>query len=123
MGNVPRRREFLYFDDIAYASVFMMKLDKEIFDLQVESAIQNHINIGYRSGVTISDPARAIADIVGYDGEITCVAGKPDGAPRKWIDSRKLLQFGRVLKNKVAGGFNFRIRSFFTAYFNSRCQI
>lgn len=92
-GTGTPKREFLYVEDMAAASVFVMQLDKLTFDQQAEP-MQNHINVGYGSDVTIADLARTVGKVVGYTGNISFDASKPDGTPRKWMDSKKLNQLG-----------------------------
>lgn len=102
MSNVPEvliwgtgtpRREFLYVDDMAAASVFVMQLDKSIYASQTE-LMQSHLNVGYGTDVTISELAHAIAKATGYLGKISFDETKPDGAPRKLMESGKLNQLG-----------------------------
>ena len=92
-GTGTPKREFLYVDDMAAASVFVMELDKAAYDAQVEP-MQSHINVGFGSDVTIAELAKAVATATGYQGKITFDTSKPDGAPRKWMDSGRLNQLG-----------------------------
>ena len=92
-GTGNPRREFLYVDDMADASVFVMGLDKKTFDSQTEP-MQSHINVGYGSDVTIHELAHAISKVTGYGGKFSFDPSKPDGAPRKWIDSGRLNHLG-----------------------------
>ncbi len=92
-GTGTPRREFLYVDDMAAASVFVMDLDKAIYD-QHTQPMQSHINVGFGSDVTIAELAGAIAKATGYQGKIGFDPSKPDGAPRKWMDSSRLIQLG-----------------------------
>ena len=92
-GTGTPRREFLYVDDMAAASVHVMHLDKAVYDAQTEP-MQSHINLGYGSDVTIAELAQAVGQTVGYQGEITFDANKPDGTPRKWMDSSRLNSLG-----------------------------
>ncbi len=92
-GTGTPRREFLYVDDMAAASVFVMDLDKSIYD-QHTQPMQSHINVGFGSDVTIHELAHAVAKATGYQGAISFDPTKPDGAPRKWMDSSKLNQLG-----------------------------
>jgi GDP-L-fucose synthase len=85
-GTGTPRREFLYVDDMAVASVHVMQLPKTTFEMHT-TPMQSHINVGSGSDVTIAELAQAIAQTVGYAGQIEFDASKPDGAPRKWIDS------------------------------------
>jgi GDP-L-fucose synthase len=92
-GTGTPRREFLYVDDMAAASIFVMDLDKSIDD-QHTDPMQSHINVGFGSDVTIKELAYAVAKTTGYAGKIVFDPSKPDGAPRKWMDSSKLNQLG-----------------------------
>ena len=92
-GTGTPRREFLYVDDMAAASVFVMELDKKTYDSQTEP-MQSHINVGYGSDVTINELAHAVAKATGYGGRISFDPSKPDGAPRKWMDSGRLNRLG-----------------------------
>jgi GDP-L-fucose synthase len=92
-GTGTPRREFLYVDDMATASVFVMQLDKATYDSQTEP-MQSHINVGYGSDVTIAELASAVAKATGYQGSISFDPSKPDGSPRKWMDSGRLNRLG-----------------------------
>jgi GDP-L-fucose synthase len=92
-GTGTPRREFLFVDDMAAASVFVMQLDKDTYDSQTQP-MQSHINVGYGSDVTIAELAKAVATATGYQGKITFDTSKPDGTPRKWMDSARLNQLG-----------------------------
>lgn len=92
-GTGTPRREFLYVDDMAAASVFVMDLDKTIYDQHTEP-MRSHINVGFGSDITIAELASAVAKATGYQGKISFDPSKPDGAPRKWMDSRKLMLLG-----------------------------
>jgi GDP-L-fucose synthase len=92
-GTGTPRREFLYVDDMAAASVHVMQLPKAIYD-QHTTPMQNHINVGSGSDVTIAQVAQTIAQTVGYAGQIEFDTSKPDGAPRKWMDSSRLNALG-----------------------------
>jgi GDP-L-fucose synthase len=92
-GTGTPRREFLYVDDMAAASVFVMQLDKTIYDEHTEP-MQSHINVGFGSDVTIAELAYAVAKATGYEGKINFDPSKPDGAPRKWMDSSRLNTLG-----------------------------
>jgi GDP-L-fucose synthase len=78
---------------MAAASIFVMDLDKAIYDQHTEP-MQSHINVGFGSDVTIAQLATEVAKATGYQGKIVFDPTKPDGAPRKWMDSSKLNQLG-----------------------------
>ena len=86
-------REFLYVDDMAAASVHVMNLPRATYD-QHTRPMQSHINVGYGSDITIAELARTVGQVVGYQGDIDFDATKPDGAPRKLMDSGRLNALG-----------------------------
>ena len=102
-GTGTPRREFLYVDDMAAASTFVMDLDKAIYKLNAEP-MQSHINVGFGSDVTIAELASAVANTTGYMGEILFDASKPDGSPRKWMDSGRLNKLGWKAKVDLNSG-------------------
>ena len=102
-GTGTPKREFLYVDDMAAASVFMMELDKVTYDSQTEP-MQSHINVGFGSDVTINELAHAVAKAIDYQGNISFDPSKPDGAPRKWMDSNRLNDLGWKPKVDLATG-------------------
>jgi len=102
-GTGTPRREFLYVDDMAAASVFVMELDKKTYDQQTEP-MQSHINVGSGSDITIAELAEAISISVGFEGKIQFDPERPDGAPRKWMDSSKLNRLGWYPAVPLDGG-------------------
>jgi len=92
-GTGKSKREFLYVDDMAAASIFIMDLDQATYG-QHTLPMQNHINIGYGLDLTIADLASTIAAVIGFKGEIHFDPSKPDGAPRKLMDSNRINQLG-----------------------------
>jgi len=102
-GTGTPRREFLYVDDMAAASVFVMHLAKATYDSQTQP-MQSHINVGYGSDVTINELAQAVAKATGYRGNIVFDSTKPDGAPRKWMSSERLNKLGWTPKVNLEEG-------------------
>lgn len=102
-GTGTPRREFLYVDDMAAASVHVMQLPKATYD-QHTTPMQSHINVGSGSDVTIANVAKIIAQTVGYQGQIEFDTSKPDGAPRKWMDSSRLNALGWQAKVDLQHG-------------------
>jgi GDP-L-fucose synthase len=92
-GTGTPKREFLYVDDMAAASVFVMDLPLDVYQSQV-SAQLSHLNVGYGDDVTIAELAHAVARVVGYKGRLAFDSTKPDGAPRKLTDSSRLFKLG-----------------------------
>jgi GDP-L-fucose synthase len=102
-GTGKPKREFLYVDDMADASVYVMNLDKTTYDLHT-TQMESHINVGSGSDVTIAELAFEIAKVTGYQGNIKFDASKPDGAPRKLMDSNRLNNLGRRAKTELQDG-------------------
>ncbi|WP_286281404.1 GDP-L-fucose synthase family protein [Polynucleobacter sp. HIN8] len=102
-GTGTPRREFLYVDDMAAASIFVMELDKKIYDASTKP-MQGHINVGYWEDITITQLALAISNVVGYQGKISFNSDKPDGAPQKWMNSNLLKKLGWVAKVDIMNG-------------------
>ncbi len=92
-GSGNSRREFLFVDDMAAASVFVMNLPKSKLDVHVQP-MQSHINVGFGKDITITELAVSVSKIVGYHGMINFDINKPDGAPRKLMDSSRLNALG-----------------------------
>jgi GDP-L-fucose synthase len=92
-GTGTPKREFLYVDDMAAASVHVMNLPKPAYD-QHTSPMLSHINVGYGSDLSVAEAAQTIAQVVGYTGAVTFDTSKPDGTPRKWMDSSRLNSLG-----------------------------
>jgi GDP-L-fucose synthase len=92
-GSGTPRREFLYVDDMAAASVFVMNLPKATLDALTQPT-QSHINVGFGEDITIKELALAVGKAVGYQGVIDFDTSKPDGSPRKLMDSSRLNALG-----------------------------
>ena len=74
--------------------VHVMNLPKPTYEQQHTSPMLSHINVGYGSDVSIAEAAQTIAQVVGYTGAVTFDTSKPDGTPRKWMDSSRLNSLG-----------------------------
>lgn len=104
-------REFLYVDDMAAASIHVMNLPKDVYDMHT-SPMQSHINVGYGSDITIAELARTVGQVVGYQGDIDFDSTKPDGAPRKLMDSSRLLALGWQAKVQLQDGLKLAYQDF-----------
>lgn len=113
-GTGTPKREFLYVDDMAAASVFVMQLDKATYDSQTQP-MQSHINVGYGEDVTITELAHAVAWATGYQGKIVFDPSKPDGAPRKWMDSGRLNRLGWAPQVNLENGLAQAYQAFISA--------
>jgi GDP-L-fucose synthase len=114
-GTGTQRREFLYVDDMASACVHVMLLPKTTYE-QHTNPMQSHINVGFGSDVTIAEVAQAIAHTVGYAGHIKFDTTKPDGAPRKWMDSTRLNNLGWKAQVNLHHGLTLAYQDFLARY-------
>lgn len=92
-GSGSPMREFLYVDDMAAAAVHVMNLDPAIYARHTQPML-SHINVGYGSDISIGELAQVVGRTVGYTGQIVFDPTKPDGAPRKLMDSSRLRSLG-----------------------------
>ncbi len=94
-GTGTPHREFLYNQDLARACVYLLNLDEERYSRFVgQEEIAPLINIGSGSDLTIGELAETVAKVVGFDGEIVWDTSKPDGTPRKLMDSSRIFSLG-----------------------------
>jgi GDP-L-fucose synthase len=110
-GTGTPMREFLYVDDMAAASVFVMELDKAVYDLHTEP-MQSHINVGFGSDVTIKALSETIRRTIGYEGKIVFDTTKPDGTPRKLMNSQRLESMGWKAKVNLSDGLLISYKNF-----------
>jgi GDP-L-fucose synthase len=90
-GNVMR--EFLYVDDMAQASLFVLESDDQAYKTNTQPML-SHINVGTGKDITIREMAETMKQVVGYEGNLTFDTTKPDGSPRKLIDVSRLSNMG-----------------------------
>ena len=112
-GSGRPMREFLYVDDMAAACVHVMNLPKASYERHTQPML-SHINVGYGSDLTIADLTRNVADTVGYAGQIRFDASKPDGTPRKLMDSSRLHKLGWQAKVDLPTGLALTYQDFLT---------
>lgn len=86
-------REFLHVDDMADASMFIFNLNQDLYKSNI-SSMESHINVGSGNEVTVRDLAYIIGDVVGFKGNLSFDTSKPDGTPRKLLDSSKIEKIG-----------------------------
>jgi GDP-L-fucose synthase len=109
-GTGAPRREFLFVDDLADACVFVLKHYSD----------EEHVNIGSGEEVVIAELARLVADVVGYRGEIVYDTSRPDGMPRKLLDSSKLLGLGWRARTSLRAGLEQAYAAFITGNYPAR---
>lgn len=92
-GSGRPRREFLHVDDMAAACLHVMQLSPADYRRHTEPRM-SHINVGTGRDVTIAGLAELVAEVVGFNGGLRFDASKPDGAPRKLLDTSRLATLG-----------------------------
>lgn len=92
-GSGTPMREFLHVNDMASASIYVMELDREVWQENTQPML-SHINVGTGVDCTIRELAQTIARVVGYRGQVVFDASKPDGTPRKLLDVSRLKKLG-----------------------------
>ena len=102
-GSGKPMREFLFVDDMAAACLHVMQLERSVYDQHTQPQLA-HINVGYGSDVSIAELALTIADVVGYQGGIAFDPTKPDGTPRKLMDSGRLNKLGWAASTTLRAG-------------------
>ena len=114
-GSGEPLREFLYVDDLAKASIFLLKKWNPVHELSSEELRETSntiINIGNESEIKIRDLANKIAKVCGYKGKIIWDTKKPDGTPRKKVDTTKLNKLGWEAKTNLDEGLNATLECF-----------
>jgi GDP-L-fucose synthase len=107
-GDGSPMREFLYADDLANALVYLMLNYNE----------KEFVNVGYGSDITIGDLAKTVANIVGFTGNIVFDRSKPNGTPKKLMDSGRLFATGWKPKTDLQEGIEMAYADFLTKHSN-----
>jgi GDP-L-fucose synthase len=102
-GSGSAMREFLYVDDMASASLFVLNMDKKIYSDNSKPML-SHINVGSGEDMTIKELAETIKKVVGFQGKIIYDVSKPDGTLRKVTDVSKLSKMGWKYKVNLEVG-------------------
>ncbi|EHY6469895.1 GDP-L-fucose synthase [Escherichia coli] len=110
-GTGTPKREFLYVDDMAAASVYVMELDDEIYKKNTQPML-SHINVGTGVDCSIREMAETMALVVGYDGKIVFDITKPDGSPRKLMDVTRLENLGWKYRYNLKQGLELTYKWF-----------
>lgn len=92
-GTGNAMREFLYVDDMAKASLFVLGLDDKTYQANTKSML-SHINVGTGKDISIREMSSVMKKVVGFKGSLTFDTKKPDGSPRKLIDISRLSNMG-----------------------------
>ena len=104
-GSGAPRREFLYVDDMANACVHVMNLDKAVYEQHTQPML-SLINVGYGDDITIGELAAVIARVICYQGDFVFDSNKPDGTPRKLMDSTRIKSLGWQAQVSLEAGLN-----------------
>ena len=114
-GTGTPRREFLYVAAMGAASEHVMHRDKATYDQHTQPML-SHINVGCGEDVTILEVAQTVARTVGYSGQIHTDPAKPDGTPRKLMDSSRLNALGWDAQVGLEAGLKAAYEDFLTNY-------
>ena len=110
-GTGTPKREFLYVEDMAEASIFVHNLDQDIFVAQTQPML-SQINVGTGIDVTIKELALLVKKVVGFDGAIIFDHSKPDGTLRKLMDISLLSKLGWNASTSLKTGLGFSYADF-----------
>lgn len=102
-GTGTPRREFLHVDDLAEAAIHIMNLPQETW-LSIMQSGQCHINVGFGKDISIAELANLIAKLISYSGKIKFDNSKPDGTPRKLLDTTRINKVGWYPKIILTAG-------------------
>lgn len=105
-GDGTPMREFLYADDLANALVYLME----------NYNAKQFVNVGFGSDVTIKELAETVAKVVGFDGGMKYDSSKPNGTPRKLMDSSRLFSTGWKPKTNLEEGIRLAYQDFLNRY-------
>ena len=110
-GTGKPRREFLYSDDMADACIALLQLEEERFTAAI-GTYPPLVNIGFGSDLTIRELAELVARVLGFKGALRFDASKPDGTPRKLLDSSRMAGFGWKPRVRMEEGIGLAYREF-----------
>lgn len=115
-GTGKPLREFLHVDDLAAACLFLMQLERTRW----HALATPHVNVGFGEDISIAELARHVGEAVGYAGEIVFDTSKPDGTPRKLMDSGLLRSLGWQPRIPLAEGLRSAYRWYCEHHARSR---
>ncbi len=115
-GTGTPKREFLYSEDMAEACVHLLELAPERFDELVSDTQPPLVNIGYGEDLSIAELARTVARVIGFGGKLRFDTSKPDGTPRKFLDSGKINALGWRPRTRFDEGIAAAYKDFLSRY-------
>lgn len=113
-GTGSPLREFLFVEDLARACVHVMNLNKKVYQ-GVAKTNQNHMNVGAGKDIAIRDLASLIAEVVGYNGKMSFDPEKPDGTPKKLLNSERINKTGWSPKVNLTEGLKLTYEAYLSA--------
>ena len=102
-GTGNAMREFLYVDDMAHASLFVLELDEQTYKANTQPML-SHINVGTGKDMAIHEMAETMKQVVGYQGKVSFDTTRPDGALRKLVNISKLTKMGWTYNTSIEAG-------------------
>ena len=111
-GTGRPKREFLYSDDMADACVYLLGLPDARFAPLVAPGALPLVNIGAGKDLSIRELAELVCEVVGFRGRLQFDASKPDGTPRKLLDTSRLAQAGWSARIALKEGIDLAYRDF-----------
>jgi GDP-L-fucose synthase len=115
-GTGSPMREFLYSEDMAEACVYLLELPAEKFDDLVSGVHPPLVNIGYGEDQSIAELAQTVARVVGFRGKLRFDTSKPDGTPRKLLDSGRINALGWRPRTRIDTGIAAAYKDFLSRY-------
>jgi GDP-L-fucose synthase len=114
-GTGNPKREFLYVDDLAQASIHIMNLDKKIYN-EKKVSLSSYINVGSTKELTIKELAETIKEVINFKGKINFDPSKPDGSLRKLLNSERINKLGFNSKTDLKEGLIKTYQDYIKAY-------
>ena len=111
-GTGTPMREFLYSEDMAEACVYLLQLAPPKFEQLVSDTRPPLVNIGYGEDLSIAELARTVARVVGFRGNLRFDTSKPDGTPRKLMDSARINALGWKPRTGIDAGIALAYQDF-----------
>jgi len=102
-GTGKAMREFLYVDDMAEASLFVLELDEQTYQANTRPML-SHINVGTGKDITIRKMAETMKEVVGFKGNVVFDTTYPDGTIRKLTDVSRLIEMGWEYSTELKDG-------------------
>ena len=102
-GTGYPKREFLYVEDMAKAAIFIMNIDREVYQRKTKPML-SHINVGSGVDCSIRELMEIVVEVIGYKGAVKFDITKPDGTPRKLMDNSIIKQLGWTAETTLEQG-------------------